>query len=364
MKIEAQRVEKVFADERAAAYRLVRSDTPKLLEATDKLHELLAVIQKDTSLERRRREVLLVTIKWDLDKVKEIAGERRRSSVDTTLAREKRTEYRRPSSDYRRPGSEGGGSADRRTPYDTARRIVKGYNRDVTDSRFERGQFRDRTNRVLREVDKTASADTRDIGFPPDYAKRMSKRSSTGIKMTPKERAIMTALKTTIDADFTNATFEEVLEWLRKKTGCEIIADKRSLDEASVKYDTPITKKIRSSTRSVLKSILGDLGLAYIVKDEAIQILSIERARQETTTRHYYVGDLATTVDVRIPPVLSKILAMQTINQIIQQMTSTIEPRSWQVNNPDAPGSIVFNPITMSIAVKQTAEFHFMYAGK
>src|SRR4051794_13509801 len=63
--IEAQRVEKEFAAERAAAYKLVRSDDPKLAEATEKLEGLLAMLRNDRALDGKRREVLLVTVKWD-----------------------------------------------------------------------------------------------------------------------------------------------------------------------------------------------------------------------------------------------------------------------------------------------------------
>ncbi len=363
MKIEAQRVEKLFAEERAAAYRLVRSDNPKLVEATDKLYALLAVIEKDTSLDSNRRDLLLVTIKADLTRVKNIAGERRRASIDSSYRADRRDEHRRPFSEPRRPRYTGD-SSDRRTPYDVARKIVKGYGRDVADSSYERRKKDEAFGRVMKSVDKSATTDGRDYKLPADWRTKMMRRGSDSIKMTAREKAIMAALRTTLDVDFTANTFEEVIDWLRKKSGVEIVVDKRGLDMAGVKYETQITKRMRSSMRSVLKSILGDLGLAYIVKDEAIQVLSIEQARQATTTRVYYVGDLATTVDVRIPPALSQLMAIQTINQIIQLITSNYDPKSWQVNNPEAPGSIVFDPIRMSLIVKQTAEFHFLYAGK
>jgi hypothetical protein len=83
-----------------------------------------------------------------------------------------------------------------------------------------------------------------------------------------------------------------------------------------------------------------------------------------TTTRTYYIGDLAGVVDVRIPPALNQLLMIQTVNQIIDLIINSVDRQSWKVNNPDAPGTIVFNPITMSLVVKQTAEVHYMLAGK
>jgi len=127
--------------------------------------------------------------------------------------------------------------------------------------------------------------------------------------------------------------------------------------------ESEINLKLRASTRTVLHRMLADLGLAYVVKDEAILITSRERASQMTTTRTYYVGDLATIVDVRIPPFLTQMMAIQNINNIANLITQTIEPRTWQVNNPDALGTVVFDPITMSLIVRQTAEVHFMMGG-
>src|SRR6185369_14059486 len=54
LKLEAQRVEKEFADGRAVAYRLVRSDSPRLVEASEKLQTLLVMVRNDTALEAKR----------------------------------------------------------------------------------------------------------------------------------------------------------------------------------------------------------------------------------------------------------------------------------------------------------------------
>ena len=64
---EAKRVEREFAAGRQAAYKLVRSDDPKLSAALDQLRKLLELVEKDTSLDEKRREVLIVTLKYDLE---------------------------------------------------------------------------------------------------------------------------------------------------------------------------------------------------------------------------------------------------------------------------------------------------------
>jgi hypothetical protein len=353
MKAEAQRVESEFTEGRAAAYKLVRSDDPKLAESTEKLQDLLATVEKDRSLDAKRRQVLIVTLKWDLDKVKEIAAERRPARNDTP----------RPSV-VRRDFDSGRGSArdEGRGSAKDAKSVIESRNKSLADSRSDRDTRRDGYNRVTRDVDRSAVAETSTVKFPRDWLEK-SKRRGSAVKMTAKERAIMTALNKTIDVDFKDFTFSEVLDYLKKTTGLEFATDKRGLDEASVTYETRINLKLKATTRTVLRKLLSDLGLAYYVKDETVQITSLERARQETTVRTYYIGDLALVTDVRLPLVISQLQMISTVNQIIS-LVKTTEPKSWKDYDSDAPGTIAFDPITMTLVIRQTAEFHFMMSGK
>jgi len=355
--IEAQRVEREFTEGRAQAYRLVRAATPNVVEATEKLHTLLAMVRNDTSLMASRRDTLIRTLEWDLGKVKEIAGERTRvlpgRPIDPVV---------RVPRDTVGSGDVGRREDTPRRPSDEAKSIIESRAKMLADSRDDRRTSADRFGKVMRSVDESAIPDGRDVRFPKDYAEKMRRRSA-GTKMTAKEQAIMRALNTLIETDFSKDKFEEVIDWFRKKTKVEIIIDRRALQEVGIGTEAEVNLKLRASARTVLRRILADLNLAYVIKDEAILITSRERASQMTTTRSYYVGDLATIVDVRIPPVLSQMIAIQNINQIANMITQTIEPRSWQVNNPDAIGTIVFDPITMSLIVRQTAEIHYMMGG-
>jgi hypothetical protein len=48
---------------------------------------------------------------------------------------------------------------------------------------------------------------------------------------------------------------------------------------------------------------------------------------------------------------------------IVNSITTQIDPQSWRNNNPDAPGTITFDPITMTLIIKQTAEVHLALGG-
>jgi len=141
--IEAERVEKEFAAERAAAYKLVRSDNPKLAEATEKLEGLLAMVRNDNALASKRREVLLVTLKWDLDKVKEIAGESRRTNIPRAIANSGggiREDIRRDDEKRR---------ADNRRVSDDARSIIDSRSRTLEELGTGRLAKRDAYNRTM-----------------------------------------------------------------------------------------------------------------------------------------------------------------------------------------------------------------------
>jgi hypothetical protein len=73
---EAERIEREFASSRAAAYRLVRNASPRLAEARAKIEALLAMVLADRALDARRRETLIVTLKFDMRMVREIAEKR------------------------------------------------------------------------------------------------------------------------------------------------------------------------------------------------------------------------------------------------------------------------------------------------
>jgi len=355
MKVEAERVQKEVREGRAAAYKLVRTGSPKLLEATEELHTLLATVRASTSLSDKSRNELIDTLKTDLRRVEQIAGERRRfERMENTIPRAVKSDARRR--------YEAGDEPARRRPTSAADEVIKSRQQSVADSRLARKKTNDGYVGAMKSVDKSNVIVSGNIEFPADWVAKSRKRGEAQ-KITAKEKAIIKALDKVISVDFDGHELQDVLDYLRKATGVDIVVDKRAMDEASVTYKTPVTLKLKGTTRTILKRLLSDLGLAYFVKSEAIQITSIERAKSETTTRTYYIGDLAAVTDVRFGPIVNRALMIQRVNELINTITQTVEPKSWQVNNPDAVGTITFYAPTMTLVIKQTAEMHFSLNG-
>src|SRR5262249_46316568 len=149
------------------------------------------------------------TLKFDLEKVKEIAAERRRASVsrDLPAARLTRDEVRR-ADDISRP------QGPRRVT-DEARAVIESRSKGPADAGGDRGRSGDRYNKLMRSVEESAIPEGRDMTFPKDWVEK-SKRRSPAQKLTAKEKAILEALGTIVPADFNKNTFEEVIDYFRK----------------------------------------------------------------------------------------------------------------------------------------------------
>src|SRR5262249_51383847 len=97
----------------------------------------------------------------------------------------------------------------------------------------------------------------------------------------------------------------------------------------------------------LLRKILADLGLTYVVKDEVIEVVSPQKARSMMSVRTYYVGDLAAN--------------RWQAAVLIDLIQSTIEPESWRANG--GAGALGYPPLTRSLVIKQTSEFHSALSG-
>ncbi len=194
------------------------------------------------------------------------------------------------------------------------------------------------------------------VKFAKNWPQIIAKRK--GDKLSDEDAAILKAMSSTVKADFVKQPFQEVVKLLEERSGAKIVIDPNALKEAEIDYSTPVTLEAKKVTlRTALKKILGDVGLAYIVKKGMVQVVTPEVAQKTMTTKAYYVGDL-------IPPPLpganpAASLARQKwfANQIMAMIVNTIEPDSWQANG-NGLGTISYSPATQQIIIRQTAEAH------
>jgi hypothetical protein len=349
--IEAQRVEKEVKEGREYAYRLARTDLDASLE---RLKDLLDLLAKDTSLSEDRRDLIVRYLRKDQQNVQAIAA-RERVERDRRIAVRIDREEARRTEDPRR-------TADGKQAYKTAAGRVGQMDRRVADARGTRDQTGDRFLGVGQQIDKSAVLPASDYDLPPDWLEK-SKRRSTANKLTEKERTILEGLRKPTSVDYNNEPFSAVINYLSKVVGQPIVVDKMALEEVNVTYDTPITLQYPKpvSVRTALKRILSDLNLTYVIRNETIEVTSITRAREMLTTRTYYIGDLVGVYNPFLTPGLNQQLMVQNVLTLMNSIVAQVDPSSWAVNG--GLGTISFNPVTMTIIVRQTAELHMMLGG-
>lgn len=239
-----------------------------------------------------------------------------------------------------------------------AARISPAMDRAI-DLRNLRDERERRYARVGADVERSAIPAAGDLEVPADFQKRMRERDKLLVKINDKDKALIDALNSPISVEFKPARFQEVITELERVSGQAIVIDRPSLDEANVTYETPVNLQLKRVTfRTALRKVLSDLGLAYIIKDGVIQVMTPIKAREQMTARAYYVGDLMFVAGYILTPGLSQLQMAQNVAQLIDLIQRTIDPSSWQVNGGN--GSITFYPATMSLVIKQSAEMHFI----
>jgi hypothetical protein len=245
-------------------------------------------------------------------------------------------------------------------------------------NRGQRTEGERRLAAISRDVSRSATPPLSEMDYPEDWVKRVKGRTGMDGTLSAEDKAILKALNTPVSVDFKGVGIEQVVQYLSGMTKQPIMLDRGALSEAQVSYDTPVTVKLeRVALRTVLKRILSDLGLAYVIKDQSLQITSSVRAKETMITRTYYMGDLLAqtgTGNFAFPlgnpgnsfgfPVGSPSNGPQVAQQVAQIMDSiqaSIEPASWQKNG--GSGTITFSAPMMALIIRQTAEVHAMIAG-
>ena len=166
------------------------------------------------------------------------------------------------------------------------------------------------------------------------------------------EERIKVALQSPAAIDLTEAPLAAVAADLSRQHGINIQLDRRALDDVGLAADTPITKSLSGlSLKSCLRLILRELNLTYVVRDEVLLITTPEEAERVQVTRLYPVSDL----------VLARDEAGQTwadFDSLIQTVTSTVEPESWE--EVGGPGSVsgMSYPGADVLVIRQTDEVH------
>ncbi len=343
-KVEAERAERDVRDAADEAIKTARTQPDK---ATERIRKLLQLVDVNPNFTDDKKESLTALLNRDLVLVQRIA--------DGVSSPDAGTGFHPAPRDPR-------AAEDQKKLIDAALSHFTSTKDALAESADLRAKKSEAIRGLLAQVDQASIPPSGEYEFPaPEKWIEMSKRRSKNNVLTETERAILKALAATVSVDFKDQRFGGVVDWFQHQTGQTIVLDKPALDDLGVNNESTVNVTLNKvSTRTALKKVLADLGLTYVIKDETIFVTTPAKAKDMMTIRTYYIGDLVGGYpDIRFGGVLSQYQALATIGQLVQMIQGNIDPDSWAVNGKDGGGTIVFDPVHMTLVVKQSAEIHY-----
>ena len=182
-----------------------------------------------------------------------------------------------------------------------------------------------------------AAPPARDDKPPKKVARKPARK-----KKVPRGLAFK-ALRTVIDnATFKEMTFEEFTEWLARQTEANVVVKWKIIEEAGIETDKLINLKLRKVTirqiiELVFEQVTGELEFVELAAkaDDNTLIISTKRdLYTELVIRTYDVQDLL----IAVPHFKS--IGAQMAQELMNLITSHVEPKSWAVNG--GKGTIAF----------------------
>ncbi len=173
-------------------------------------------------------------------------------------------------------------------------------------------------------------------------------------KMSPKEVALLKALNSVMSVDYNNSPFREVIDHLQERTGQNIILDEGSLKDAMVEKDDPVTFKAKKIMfRTILRKVLADKGLTYVILEGTLQVVTPQKARDMMVVRTYPVGDLVNPI-TPVGPFFNQFISAQNALGLIESIKSSVDPTIWEQG-----ATIAYNPVLRAIIIRAPAEVHY-----
>ena len=205
-----------------------------------------------------------------------------------------------------------------------------------------------------------------DVEFPKDWATKAGKRNDRD-KLSPELEAILKSLDTPIQTQLQSMPFEEAVQQLSTDINQPIYLDKKSLEDVPgfdmKKAVTPLVvpKGTPLSARTVLRALLQSQGLTFVVRDNIIQVVTVEKAQSMLTTKAYYIGDVVQAVGpyggaVKWGTYLDYQQTEANVKMVMEAIRG-YDPMAWR-ERTGGPASVTFHYPSMSIIVKAPAEVH------
>jgi uncharacterized membrane protein YgcG len=163
--------------------------------------------------------------------------------------------------------------------------------------------------------------------------------------VSTEEARLNEALSKKGDFSFGDEPLSDVVAGLSEYLSAELFLDVKALEDIGLGTDTPVTINMQGVTaRSMLRIMLQQLDLTWVIRDEAIVITTLEAAEAELKDLVYPVADLLRNGKGEL----------NTSDELIELITRIASPDMW--DEVGGPGSIV--SIYGMLLISQTDEVH------
>jgi hypothetical protein len=216
---------------------------------------------------------------------------------------------------------------------------------------------------AMNSVQESAIPVNRDMTFPKDWKEKMERRRLMNApKLTATEKKLVESLATPIKNELRNAPFEEAIQQFSSTIDQKIFLDKKSLEDKGVDLRSTVNVPGGVTARSALRVMLQQQGLTYIIRDNIIQVVSIEEASKVLVTRAYDVRDLVgqggpfNTLTMWGPYADAQQTAANA-QMLAEAIQKSVDPNCWKDTGKGA-GTISFHYPTMTLIVRAPSEVH------
>ncbi len=238
---------------------------------------------------------------------------------------------------------------------------TNGFGDRVQDSADFAQLQQSRITLAMNDVMRSSLPAMGDVEFPKDWKEKTARRMK-GSELTDQEKKIIESLNKPVVVDWNNRPLDEAMQDLSNTLDQKLFIDKKSVDDLGLDLRKPVSLQANGvAGRTVLRQLLASQGLTFVIKDQVIQVVDVEKAKNMLVTRVYYLGDVVQGVgpfagSLTWGPLVDFQQTMSNVEAIMKSIKATIDPLSWKENG--GPASVTFHFPSMSIIVRASAEVH------
>jgi hypothetical protein len=100
----------------------------------------------------------------------------------------------------------------------------------------------------------------------------------------PENRKATEALRKRVSVKFSDTPLNEAVAYFGKELGIQLDIDVAALDEVGLLDNVPVSLTMAGTASAVLKQLLGNLHLTWLVQDDTLQVTTIEVAEENLFT--------------------------------------------------------------------------------